>query len=395
MPNPFYVDPTQGYDPNALSGLGQALRVNRLEREQVEATKEAEQKQVDMQAELQAAMQSGDTNQVAEVSAKYPEIADSLWQGFGAIKDEQKGSMSLFNRQLMSAEAGDVAGMYERRIAEVEATPGGDASQSKEGLADWLQHQDIDKERKDAGIMFSLSDPDGYKQFVSEQPEPEEVKLGSGAMSGYTFTEAKGYEIDPTIKAALDKDAANKAQKKGMLTSKDVAGVNDKVTALTKDAVAINDSAKSLAALNETSTPTDQLAAIFKFMKSLDPTSVVREGEQNMAKRTGGPADAFVGFVNQIQGEGGLTPSAFKNMVNTSISLANSAADSSNGQLRGYLDVLSDKINPRDLEKMQARAPQRIENVGEEISTDDLALKWANENPNDPRAQRILQAQGK
>ena len=72
----------------------------------------------------------------------------------------------------MSANPEDVAGMYEKRIADIKAK-GGDASQSEEGLADWLSHQNIDKERKDAGIMFSLSDPEGYKQFVSEQPKPE------------------------------------------------------------------------------------------------------------------------------------------------------------------------------------------------------------------------------
>ena len=36
--------------------------------------------------------------------------------------------------------------------------------------------------------------------------------------------------------------------------------------------------------ISETKSATDQLAAIFTFMKVLDPTSVVREGEQESAK---------------------------------------------------------------------------------------------------------------
>jgi hypothetical protein len=148
-----------------------------------------------------------------------------------------------------------------------------------------------------------------------------------------------------------------------MLTGKDIAGVNDKVTALTSDALDINNAAKDLKALHETGTPTDQLAAVFKFMKALDPGSVVKEDEQTMAKTTGGPADALVGMVNDLQGEGGLTKQAFGNLVNTAILLANSASDASGTNLSGYLDVLSDKIPLVDLEKMQSRSPGRIESI--------------------------------
>ena len=132
------------------------------------------------------------------------------------------------------------------------------------------------------------------------------------------------------------------------------------MTALTKDARGISAAAQSLATLEAGSSPTDQLAAIFKFMKSLDPTSVVREGEQQMARSTGGPADAFIGYINQAQGEGGLTPTAFSNMVETARNLANSASETSSKEVGGYLAVLENKIEQEDLEKLRARTPEKI-----------------------------------
>ena len=48
------------------------------------------------------------------------------------------------------------------------------------------------------------------------------------------------------------------------------------------------------------------LSMIFAYMKMLDPTSVVREGEQDQAKRTGGAADWLVNYVESLKGGGSL-----------------------------------------------------------------------------------------
>lgn len=58
--------------------------------------------------------------------------------------------------------------------------------------------------------------------------------------------------------------------------------------------------------------PRDTAAAdlniVIGYAKMLDPTSVVREGEQETVRRTGGPADFLVGWVNSLRGGGRLTP---------------------------------------------------------------------------------------
>ena len=49
------------------------------------------------------------------------------------------------------------------------------------------------------------------------------------------------------------------------------------------------------------------LSMIFAYMKMLDPRSVVREGEQQQARATGGAADFLINYVTSLKGEGSLT----------------------------------------------------------------------------------------
>ncbi len=60
------------------------------------------------------------------------------------------------------------------------------------------------------------------------------------------------------------------------------------------------------------------LALIFSFMKMLDPRSVVREGEFDVAKKVGGPADFLVQTVNYVKNGGilsDLTRRSFRDMA--------------------------------------------------------------------------------
>jgi len=60
------------------------------------------------------------------------------------------------------------------------------------------------------------------------------------------------------------------------------------------------------------------LAMIFAFMKMLDPRSVVREGEQQQARATGGAADFLITYVTSLKGGGSLTDAqrtSFRNLA--------------------------------------------------------------------------------
>lgn len=155
------------------------------------------------------------------------------------------------------------------------------------------------------------------------------------------------------------------------LDFKDLRSINNDVTGLTKDTQKITEAASRLAKVSETKSSTDQLAAIFTFMKALDPTSVVREGEQDQARRTGGVTDMFVGYINQIKGQGALPPEVFDEMVRTAQRLGNQAITNTSEQVQGYLKPYGDRIPEKEREDLLSRIPKPFE-VMPVYSSDDL-----------------------
>lgn len=141
------------------------------------------------------------------------------------------------------------------------------------------------------------------------------------------------------------------------LTAKDIAGINDKVTALTKDVNDIVSAANSLDALKGRGTPSSKIAAIFKFMKTMDPTSTVRESEGKMVMSAEGAMKGFANRINEMLGEGPLSEAGFADLVDTSKVMANSAISESQRIVSSYLGVLKDKLPAEDFEEMNARIP--------------------------------------
>lgn len=184
------------------------------------------------------------------------------------------------------------------------------------------------------------------------QPEYEQVK----GVPGLSFDKANNRYIanDEIMQQAAQYKA--KGEKVG-LTPKDIAGINDKVTPMISNAQEVKQSARALQSLNKNSSASDQLAAIFAFMKSLDPTSVVRETEQGMLLATGGVADGMVAYYNKLMGEGALSPNVFEQMVNTANNLASVRIDNTREEIQRYLDVNKDYLPPSQYEAMKNRVP--------------------------------------
>jgi hypothetical protein len=68
---------------------------------------------------------------------------------------------------------------------------------------------------------------------------------------------------------------------------------------------------------NQNATPQDDIAAIFSFMKTLDPTSTVREGEFATAQNAAGIPDALRNAYNRAQTGQRLNPQQRREMINT------------------------------------------------------------------------------
>ena len=70
----------------------------------------------------------------------------------------------------------------------------------------------------------------------------------------------------------------------------------------------------------------DDLSIIFNFMRVLDPNSVVREGEQMMARQTGGAADQYVALFNRIKNGESLTPEMRNNFLRSALGMFDAVA---------------------------------------------------------------------
>jgi hypothetical protein len=185
---------------------------------------------------------------------------------------------------------------------------------------------------------------------------------GKGDMEGYVFDKDSGtFSIDPELKKSLDADAAEKKKEEGLLDPNQIAGVNDKVTTLTKGVRDAWEAASALDALKKRGTPAAKIGAIFKFMKALDPTSTVRESEGRMIMEAEGAMKGFAQRVNELLGEGPLSEANFADLVDTSKIIANDAIGSAQRSVDGYLEVLDDKLTPEDLDQLRARVPTSFE----------------------------------
>lgn len=374
--NPFMIDPSLDVTP-ALAGLGQTI-------ERIGERKRAEARFNEVQGAMQGAWRSGDPNKMMEVSIQYPEARETMQMAFGmANKETAAISRDTYQRILVDPENAEE---HLTRGIEGVSEYGGRPNSMMSDLGMW--RRDPKAAYKKIMMSYAATDPEGFKYIkegVEKKLEKPEYQMGTGPMAGYKFDKTTGkFSIDPEVKAALDRDAQEKAGKKGMLQPKDIAGINDKVTALTKDVRGISTSAKSLEKLKERGSAASKLAAVFKFMKVLDPTSVVRETEQGQVYSAQGAGRQLAGKINALLGEGELTEAGFQDIVDTAKSLANSAIEASEGEVTDYLSVLEDKIPAKDLEGLRRRVPERIDTLDEptedspEAATvEDLVSKYA------------------
>ena len=181
-------------------------------------------------------------------------------------------------------------------------------------------------------------------------------------LEGFVFNETTGaFTVNPQMLEMLKISAAELEKTEGLLDPNQVAGVNDKVTTLLKDTNDIREAASTLETLEARSTPAAKIGAIFKFMKSLDPTSTVRESEGRMILEAEGAMKGYAQRVNEMMGEGPLSETNFRDLVDTAKTMANGSIDSVTSTVSSYLGVLDDKITTEDMKQMMARVPQRFE----------------------------------
>lgn len=334
----------------ALQGLGSVAQTYQA----------AKQQEADaaFQKEYAAAIQSGDRQQVRDLMTKYPGQLEKIQSGMKWADEDQRNSIGTL-----------AAGA---RLA----------ASSPEAMQSWLQNNA--KELARVGVdpnnvaQMYQQNPSGFGEFVDH--------LGMAALGPIDYFNVQDKMVGRQLeKGRLDEsirqadmenargwaniqnaqlDRAQRAQmhsdemglklmelgQKGKPSADLIKGLNSDITNFGKNYNSVRAAANSLQALSKVNTGAAQLGIIFNYMKSLDPQSVVREGEQVQVMRSDGIWGQIKGYVDQLNAGNGLSQEARDNIVNAAKINANAMGQQFNQQVDEYLDTYGDTI-PQGLKK--------------------------------------------
>jgi len=168
---------------------------------------------------------------------------------------------------------------------------------------------------------------------------------------------------------AIDEWMASQAEE---VDTKTIRDISKDIDGIVKESKTIRQAAEDLDILGQSSSPSDQLAIIFKFMKALDPGSVVRSDEQVMLQKSGGLFDYMSNYINKLNTGEALSPRMINEIVTTAKRLSNSSVKNSNSTMDEYLSLYENRLNDDLLDKYRARKPGMFD-VPDLVSTDEMS----------------------
>ncbi|HBZ8410310.1 TPA: phage DNA ejection protein [Klebsiella aerogenes] len=347
----------------ALQGLGSVYQAYQQQ--------QANEQQQAFQNDYASAMQSGDRQQIRDLMTKYPGQMEKIQSGMKWADDDQRSTV------------GNLAASA--RLA----------SSSPEAMGDWLKSNAADLQRvglspQDIAQTYQQN-PQQFGEFADH--------LGMAALGPAEYFAAQdkiaGRDIDrgqlaETIRsnqagealtaqgqyisasnAAADRaqraqihndnvamklqELGMKQQESGKIDPKLVRDLNSDINGFSKNYSAMRGAADNLQALGKRNTPAAQLGMIFNYMKSLDPQSVVREGEQVQVKRTDGIFGTMQNYVNQLSNGKMLNDSQVSDLINTSKLMANTEGQKFNQQMDDYLSTYGDSLPTGLTKQLQSR----------------------------------------
>ncbi|KUV29784.1 phage DNA ejection protein [Escherichia coli] len=325
------------------------------------------QRQKEFQQAYANAYASGDRGALRQLATEYPDQIESVRKGMGFIDEDQRNSIGTL-----------AAGA---RLA----------ASSPEAMQSWLQNNA--KELARVGVdpnnvaQMYQQNPSGFGEFVDH--------LGMAALGPIDYFNVQDKMVGRQLeKGRLDEsirqadmenargwaniqnaqlDRAQRAQmhsdemglklmelgQKGKPSADLIKGLNSDITNFGKNYNSVRAAANSLQALSKVNTGAAQLGIIFNYMKSLDPQSVVREGEQVQVMRSDGIWGQIKGYVDQLNAGNGLSQEARDNIVNAAKINANAMGQQFNQQVDEYLDTYGDTI-PQGLKKSLGRRKAKL-----------------------------------
>ncbi|EFN6228180.1 TPA: phage DNA ejection protein [Escherichia albertii] len=351
----------------ALQGLGSVAQTYQA----------AKQQEADaaFQKEYAAAIQSGDRQQVRDLMTKYPGQLEKIQSGMKWADEDQRNSIGTL-----------AAGA---RLA----------ASSPEAMQSWLQNNA--KELTRVGVdpnnvaQMYQQNPSGFGEFVDHlgmaalgpidyfnvQDKMAGRQLEKGRLDESIrqadMENARGWaniqnaQLDRAQRAQMHNDnvalklqeLGMKQQESGKIDPKLVRDLNSDINGFSKNYSAMRSASDNLQALGKRNTPAAQLGMIFNYMKSLDPQSVVREGEQVQVKRTDGIFGTLGNYVSQLSNGKMLNNEQVQDLINTSKLMANTEGQKFNQQMDDYLSTYGDSLPSGLTKQLQSRKAKLYEDI--------------------------------
>nr|DAU96417.1 MAG TPA: structural protein [Caudoviricetes sp.] len=352
----------------ALQGLGSVAQTYQA----------AKQQEADaaFQKEYAAAIQSGDRQQVRDLMTKYPGQLEKIQSGMKWADEDQRDEIGNL------AAGGQIASMM-----------GGDAFSKWIGNnATRLSNQGVDPQQL---LSMYQKDPQATSQLIGQygqfalghekywdlQDKMVGRQLEKGRLDESIrqadMENARGWaniqnaQLDRAQRAQMHNDnvalklqeLGMKQQESGKIDPKLVRDLNSDINGFSKNYSAMRSASDNLQALGKRNTPASQLGMIFNYMKSLDPQSVVREGEQVQVKRTDGIFGTLGNYVSQLSNGKMLNNEQVQDLINTSKLMANTEGEKFNQQMDDYLSTYGDSLPSGLTKQLQSRKAKLYEDI--------------------------------
>ncbi|EOS5775050.1 acyltransferase [Escherichia coli] len=322
------------------------------------------------QQEFYKAMNETPPEQIASLRRKFPEFTQAIQQELGIQSAEHSAFVnSALNKISIAASTGNP-----NEIAN--ALNSNSAALSSLGVSKddaWQLYQ------QDPGRFNSLLNASRLatlpmdKQFdvqhkrdqLNEQIRQADMENARG------WANIQNAQLDRAQRAQMHNDnvalklqeLGMKQQESGKIDPKLVRDLNSDINGFSKNYSAMRSASDNLQALGKRNTPAAQLGMIFNYMKSLDPQSVVREGEQVQVKRTDGIFGTLGNYVSQLSNGKMLNNEQVQDLINTSKLMANTEGEKFNQQMDDYLSTYGDSLPSGLTKQLQSRKAKLYEDI--------------------------------
>lgn len=311
---------------------------------------------------------SGDPSGLFKFAKENPAFVAQAQQAFSGLNDQQRNDM------------GDLAMRANVALSQGPETYSKFITDNKDRLnrvganADWMIQTGIQNPEQLSHMLTTMTlGAVGPDKMLDYQDKMVGRQLEKGRLDESIrqadMENARGWaniqnaQLDRAQRAQMHSDEMGlklmELGQKGKPSADLIKGLNSDITNFGKNYNSVRAAANSLQALSKVNTGAAQLGIIFNYMKSLDPQSVVREGEQVQVMRSDGIWGQIKGYVDQLNAGNGLSQEARDNIVNAAKINANAMGQQFNQQVDEYLDTYGDTI-PQGLKKSLGRRKAKL-----------------------------------